>query len=302
MTTNGTLLRDEVLEYLVANDFYLSISLDGPKDAHDRNRVTRSGAGTFDLIFRTLMHIEEKYPAYYRSHMGLIATFDFGSDLRAIMNWFAENRRILPPLGRGSLASSSERTCNRFTCDTIRSWRSRQEEIFAAIKETLANDPTYETLRSCWYPLFGPQLFTMADKKHRVAWQVLRTGCWPGVSRLTLYPDGAFQVCERIAPIHAIGDIHRGLDIPRIDRLVSAYLTDIVRKNDCRSCVAQQTCVPCYVDLPGGYGRGFSCDRERRFLAAELQYWYSIFESNIEVMKCVKGSKESGQTILDTAL
>lgn len=38
MTTNGTLLNKEVIEYLVKNNFKITVSIDGPKEVHDRSR------------------------------------------------------------------------------------------------------------------------------------------------------------------------------------------------------------------------------------------------------------------------
>ena len=44
LTTNGTLLSDEKIHYLVAHDFSVVISLDGNKESHDRYRVFKNGA------------------------------------------------------------------------------------------------------------------------------------------------------------------------------------------------------------------------------------------------------------------
>ncbi|WP_309297551.1 cyclophane-forming radical SAM/SPASM peptide maturase GrrM/OscB [Caballeronia novacaledonica] len=46
--TNGTLATDAHCEVFVRHRLNVGISIDGPKFIHDRNRVTRKGAGTFD--------------------------------------------------------------------------------------------------------------------------------------------------------------------------------------------------------------------------------------------------------------
>ena len=38
MTTNGTLLDDEKIEFIVNEGIYLTISCDGIKEVHDKNR------------------------------------------------------------------------------------------------------------------------------------------------------------------------------------------------------------------------------------------------------------------------
>jgi uncharacterized protein len=45
--TNGTVIPDGALEWLVAERFGVSVSLDGVDEAHDRSRPTRGGAGSF---------------------------------------------------------------------------------------------------------------------------------------------------------------------------------------------------------------------------------------------------------------
>ena len=50
--TNGTLIDDEWCEYLLEARINLGVSIDGPKQFHDRNRVTRAGRGTFDKTIR----------------------------------------------------------------------------------------------------------------------------------------------------------------------------------------------------------------------------------------------------------
>ena len=39
ITSNTTLITDEVLKFLYDNEFSLTVSLDGDRQAHDKNRV-----------------------------------------------------------------------------------------------------------------------------------------------------------------------------------------------------------------------------------------------------------------------
>jgi uncharacterized protein len=52
--TNGTLIDERWCEMFRDYDIRVGLSLDGPKPAHDRNRVTRSGAGTYDRTLRAV--------------------------------------------------------------------------------------------------------------------------------------------------------------------------------------------------------------------------------------------------------
>ena len=45
LTTNATLLKPEIVEFLVANDVGVTISIDGPPDVQDKFRVFKNGSG-----------------------------------------------------------------------------------------------------------------------------------------------------------------------------------------------------------------------------------------------------------------
>ena len=49
MTTNGTLLDDEIITIIKKYNFGLMVSLDGPKGLHNRQCPTRGGEGSYDL-------------------------------------------------------------------------------------------------------------------------------------------------------------------------------------------------------------------------------------------------------------
>jgi uncharacterized protein len=46
--TNGMLIDDAWCDFLLAEEVGVGVSIDGPRHLHDRNRLTRSGQGTFD--------------------------------------------------------------------------------------------------------------------------------------------------------------------------------------------------------------------------------------------------------------
>lgn len=50
MTTNATLLTEEIVDYLDRHRFGLSISMDGPEAVHNRRRLTVGGKGTYSVV------------------------------------------------------------------------------------------------------------------------------------------------------------------------------------------------------------------------------------------------------------
>jgi len=64
LQTNGTLLTDEWCDFLKKQNFMVGISLDGPKEIHDRYRRDRQGNGTFDLAMRGLRLLQKHQVEY----------------------------------------------------------------------------------------------------------------------------------------------------------------------------------------------------------------------------------------------
>ncbi len=52
LQTNGTLLNEQWCRFFRENKFLLGISVDGPAEFHDRYRWDKSGAGTFERVWR----------------------------------------------------------------------------------------------------------------------------------------------------------------------------------------------------------------------------------------------------------
>jgi uncharacterized protein len=64
LQTNGTLLTDDWCAFLKKHDFMVGISLDGPKEIHDRHRHDRKGNGTFDQVMRGLKLLQKHKVEY----------------------------------------------------------------------------------------------------------------------------------------------------------------------------------------------------------------------------------------------
>lgn len=61
LTTNATLLTEEIIGYFDANRFGISVSMDGPRAIHDRNRRTVGGKGTYAVVARKVRLLLERY-------------------------------------------------------------------------------------------------------------------------------------------------------------------------------------------------------------------------------------------------
>lgn len=54
MTTNGTILNDEIKNFIKEKINSFSISIDGTKESHDKNRIFSNGLGSYDLVIKNV--------------------------------------------------------------------------------------------------------------------------------------------------------------------------------------------------------------------------------------------------------
>jgi len=62
VTTNGTLLGDEFLEFALKEDVFVALSMDGTRRAHDAHRRTRADGPTFDVVQARLRRLLQVRP------------------------------------------------------------------------------------------------------------------------------------------------------------------------------------------------------------------------------------------------
>ena len=77
VTTNGTLLSDDIIHFFVENDVAVLVSVDGPKDLHDRYRKYNKmqgdkNKGTFDDVIKGMRRFVELYPNYIKRGISMV--------------------------------------------------------------------------------------------------------------------------------------------------------------------------------------------------------------------------------------
>jgi uncharacterized protein len=63
--TNGTLMNEAWCEFFADHHVNLGVSIDGPRQFHDRNRLTRSGKGTFDRTIAGIRLLRQHEVAFH---------------------------------------------------------------------------------------------------------------------------------------------------------------------------------------------------------------------------------------------
>lgn len=62
MTSNGVLLREEMVSYFAEHKIHVLLSIDGLEESHDRFRVNKGGHGTFKRVINGLQALKQQQP------------------------------------------------------------------------------------------------------------------------------------------------------------------------------------------------------------------------------------------------
>ena len=244
MTTNGTLLSGNLVDYLVENDFYLNISLDGSKEEHDVSRKFVNGEGSFDMIMNNIKRINERYPEYIKN-ISFMTTINPHVDLSCVLEYF-----------------SSEEIFNdkNIIYNTMVENSSNQDITY---------DKKYYMVRNYEYIKMLFSLIGKLDRKHvsplvmgsremvKYKQERLRKHtkmvpiehhngpCLPGVQRLFVRVDGALFPCERVneaIDYFKIGTLEEGIDENQIKKIMNIGK---VTENECKNCWNLKQCTLC---------------------------------------------------------
>ena len=91
--TNGILITDAILDACAKAHVSLSVSLDGPRQVHDRSRVGFAGEGTFDKVMHGIARLGA-HPDSAFLYTGVLAVIDPASNPYEVYDFF---KRLGPP-------------------------------------------------------------------------------------------------------------------------------------------------------------------------------------------------------------
>jgi len=265
LTSNATLLSEEILTYFNNNNVTLLVSLDGPKDVNDAHRVfAGSGGGTFDVIIRKLDEIAKKYPAL-KERTSINMVVDPSID-------YEDYRKIYEdPIIKDNFSIAAQLVDS-----------SDLSETFYATDEFITNYNYYEFIDALWEngmvteeayrSVFTPRnKWGKRDKyKPFESPRIGSTGypggpCIPGYMKLFVDVNGKFFPCEKVSEINEamhLGDIDSGIDLKKCEVLLNMPR---ITEEECKKCWNFHFCSSCHVRACGKKG----LDKEKRLMHCE---------------------------------
>lgn len=227
VTTNGTLLTAEKMDFFAANDVAVYVSLDGRKSTNDRHRrfKNRKAGSVFDAVTETLESLFAD--ARFRKHLRISPTFTgdtvrrmadsvdfisgkFGVRAETGIDIYGDWGRA----GRAGLREALRKIRLKFLACLKRASGEAGDDFF----DVVCPEDDMIGVPSVW--------------ERSAGYNELATGA------VTLFSDGRFYPCDlaflpALDKKHCVGDIKTGLDFDKLDALCSEpELLDLSR--NCR--------------------------------------------------------------------
>lgn len=273
ITTNGTLLNDEIGDYFVKHNVSLAISLDGSKKEHDLHRRFRNGTGSFDVIMRNIKRIKERHPEYGRDII-FVPVVTPNASLAHVIEYFTtdellkEHMKLYNPISENGKKKELEK---KETYDEL-DFRMVQDFEYIKLLLFLAGKIEREDLNQYVSRLEeGHLLFSQRLNNHNVLREATHHGgpCIPGVARLFVSTEGKFFPCEKVSetnPECCIGNINDGFDLEQMDKILNVGR---ITKEECKECWNLGNCTICIANLEYDGKECFS--KEAKYQACEEQ-------------------------------
>lgn len=239
LTTNATLLSEELVDWFNAHRFGLTVSMDGPKAIHDRNRRTIGGHGTYDVVRRKVEMLLARYTA---RPVGCRVTLTQGvTDVERIFDHLYDELGF-HEVGFGPVTSGDIAAFNLAPDELA--------EVFAGLKRL--GQRYLEHALAGRNLGFGNLHQLMTDLHEGNKKQL---PCGAGVGLLAVDRNGGLNLCHRFtgSSMPTFGDVERGIDRPRL----AAFIEKRLDRTDtgCNTCRIRNICSGgCYHESYAKYG------------------------------------------------
>ena len=231
LTTNATLLRPDVIEFLADENVGVTISIDGPEDLQNKFRVFHNAAGSYAVV---------------------------APKIKALLE-----RHRTRPIG-------ARVTLTRQTLDVGRIYRHLADEMgfwevgFAPVttapgRDYAIGDSGFDQLLGQFRALAADYLAAALDNRHhgfsnvRETLQEIHQGhakaypCGAGLGLMGVSTDGRVALCHRFAGSdeHGLGTVSDGVSWEKQRDFLESH--HINNKTDCQTCWARPICAGgCY--------------------------------------------------------
>jgi len=273
LTTNGTCLNNQVIDWLIEDQWNVKVSIDGDQGVHDKNRKYKSGRGTYSEVSKAVALLSQKIPDKFSTTSVLCRGVDPSRVFYHIASLGVKRIELVPvAAAKGSilqLSKSDLDSYRRFIADYV---------------QKLADGKTVPiNIR------FHNRLLRVLGYKNN------RTPCGAGRNFFASGPTGEIYPCFRFIGIekYKLGDL-TGISKEQVQDFIKSSGRPYEKRETCLECWAAPLCGgPCFAcaDL-FGFGSPLQQFCEMTIAESEAAIWLVDFfkENNSEELVRLMGA------------
>jgi len=219
ITTNGLLLDDDFIDFARREGFFIALSLDGSKEAHNKHRKDAGGKGSYDQVIdaaRRLLAVKPYSPVLMTIRPDTLSQYAAGV-------------QSLYSLGFAYVIASLD-----YSADWGEEHLPELEHQYRLIadmyeQKTLAEEKFY----------FSP--FEVKISSHINSKTYCHERCELGLRQLSVGPDGTLYPCVQFVgdPKYTLGNVFDGIDE---DARMALYTRNEEEKPGCDICTIRARC------------------------------------------------------------
>ncbi len=250
IVSNGTLLTPSIAKFLYENDILLTISLDGPREIHDKERVFKNGKGSFNKIIKNLEFFYNAYPEYFKKNITFNCTLTGKENLKKIYKFFTCLPFEFLKVDVHFVGTQDSNLENEYVPDSSfkEEWKKLRKLFlnYLLMKKSLDSKEMKFLMSLFGNPLRRIHLRenSILSKKRNVYPHGI---CIPGAFEIFVTPDGLIYPCEKMdTEFESIGDIYNGFNFEKIFKIVEEF--EEILERLCQNCWLKRMCPVCFAN------------------------------------------------------
>ena len=223
ITTNGSLMTEEINRFLIDEEFQVKVSVDGSAPDQNRLRKFHDGSDTYDVVAENVRNLAQRSPSQVAVH-ATMTSFNMDGEAigRDLERLGAAHVEIAPVVASPKVPYAFR---EEHLPELKRGLRKKSQQELKAILRGAVDRGFFDE--------FIERLMRRAKACH---------GCHGGKTFFAVAVDGAIYFCSSLAdsPEFKMGDVFTGLDVQIQDRINETFRVD--NRTDCRTCWAKNLC------------------------------------------------------------
>lgn len=253
MTTNGTLITREFLNFISNYNFGIYISLDGPKTVQNTNRKFGiNGEGSFENVYGNLKIIANEYPQIIERFY-FNAVWDGFNDIDEIINFF-EHDNVITKFGGYNIDFADDNAIMSDISISEHNYYLQQQQYFDYLVSLVKKADCPAINNSITKMKDGIIKFKeqFSDKSPLSKIRFQSGPCIPGCAKLFVDVNGALFPCEKTCDkCVSIGNINDRSIIDYFAVQKQMNLNGMVSEK-CKTCWAFRFCKICSIFAANG--------------------------------------------------